>query len=381
MSFWLQSIEIGIDIAVAVLDAQTVTLEHGRVPAAAEEAAAGSHVRRDLFVLDGVGNVPIRIEHDLFHLVGDHGRLRFGFADDHARGVDRRPLFDHAQREFRDVDRHVERPEIVGEPAPALHIDENLADARLAADRPRLLALIEQPPCARADGAVGGHAAGRLERADRLAHGLVVFVFVRAGRKVEPLPQKRDLLVFHAEFEDRTGGNDDDVFLDLFDLAASELDQLLPQGLELRLVRLEAPQIAGRVGTDGDRFEHLRRIGQGKRGIEILADAHRLDASAAGVLGIVQHRVAHLRLRIGEPVFGVGIGGVERRGIGQRVIRRAQAVVVGLGDLGHHELGALGRAHSHPPRGGCGRAPRNIRRARPFGPYPRRTWWRRDPGR
>ena len=63
------------------------------------------------------------IEDDLFHLVGDHRRLLVGLADDDAGGNNRRAFLDDAQRELGDVDRHVERPKVVRQPAPALHID------------------------------------------------------------------------------------------------------------------------------------------------------------------------------------------------------------------------------------------------------------------
>ena len=178
----------------------------------------------------------------------------------------------------------------------------------------------------------------------RLEHGLVEFVRVRAGGNVEPLSQQRDLLVLDAEFEHRSGRNDHHVGLRLLDLAASELEQLLPERLELRLVGLEAPEIGSGVGADGDRFQHLRRIGKRKRRIEILAQPQRLDAAAARVFGIVEHGIADLHLGIGKPVARLGIGGVEAGGIGQGVIGGGEAIIVGLADLGHDLLGALGQA-------------------------------------
>src|SRR5262245_29739679 len=60
---------IGIDIAIAVFYAQAVTLEHRGVPGAAEEAATVPHIGRDHLHLDGVGDIPIGVEDDLFHLV------------------------------------------------------------------------------------------------------------------------------------------------------------------------------------------------------------------------------------------------------------------------------------------------------------------------
>ena len=128
--------------------------------------------------------------------------------------------------------------------------------------------------------------------------------------------------------------------LTLFDLAASELDQLLPQGFELRLVGLEAPQIGGRVGPDGDRFEHLGRIGQGERGIGFLLTAPARCVRRGRPWHSSGPHGSPSSPDIGEPVLGLGIGGTGRGGIRQGVIRGAQAIVVGLGDLGHHQLGA-----------------------------------------
>ena len=83
------------------------------------------------------------------------------------------------------------------------------------------------------------------------------------GRQVEPLSQQRHLLIHHAELEQGTVRDDVGGLRRGVHLAASKLDQLFPERLELRLVRLEAPQIGGRVRADGDQFDHLGRIGQG----------------------------------------------------------------------------------------------------------------------
>ena len=61
------------------------------------------------------------------------------------------------------------------------------------------------------------------------------------------LLQQRDLLVLDAEFQHGSCGDDDHAGLRLFDLAAAELEQLLPKRLELRLVGLEAPEIGSGV--------------------------------------------------------------------------------------------------------------------------------------
>jgi len=150
----------------------------------------------------------------------------------------------------------------------------------------------------------------------RFEHGLIEFCFVGTGGNFEPLPQERDLLMLHAEFEHGAVRNRDHGGLGFFDLAASELDQLLPQSLELGLVGLEAAQIGCGVGADGNRFEHLGRIGQREARIEILAESQRLEAPAPRILGIVEHRIAHLRFGVGEPIGGLRVGAIEAPGIG-----------------------------------------------------------------
>jgi len=177
-----------------------------------------------------------------------------------------------------------------------------------------------------------------------LEHGLVEFVRVRSGRHVEPLSEQRDLCILDAEFQHRSGRNDHHAWLRLLRLAASELKQLLAERLELRLVGLEAPEIGSGVGTDGDRFQDLRRIGERKCRIEILAQPERLDATAARILGVVEHGIADLHLGVGDPVTRLGVGGIEAGGIGQGVIGGGEAIVVGLADLRHDLLGALGEA-------------------------------------
>ena len=96
-----------------------------------QAAAAAGQIRPDLLGLDGVRHVPIGIEHDLLHVLAEDRRLLVGLADDHARRVDDLAVLDDAQHEFGDVDVHVEGAEVVGQPAPALHVDED--EALLAA--------------------------------------------------------------------------------------------------------------------------------------------------------------------------------------------------------------------------------------------------------
>ena len=112
-----------------------------------------------------------------------------------------------------------------------------------------------------------------LELAHRLEHGFVELRLVGAGLNVEALSQQRDLLVLHAEFEHRPFGDDDHVGLRLFDLAAAELEQLLPERFELRLVWLEAPKIGGGIGADGNKFSTSDGLGSANRRIEFFSAA------------------------------------------------------------------------------------------------------------
>ena len=77
-------------------------------------------------------------------------------------------------------------------------------------------------------------------------------------------------------------------------------------------------------------FDHLRGVGQRELGVEIFAQALRIDAAAAGVIGVIEHGKADLDLGVGKPVGGFCIGGVEAVSLGQRVVRGAKAIIVGL---------------------------------------------------
>ena len=67
------------------------------------------------------------------------------------------------------------------------------------------------------------------------------------GRRtyIESLPEQGHLLMLDAKLENGSLGDVDDR-LGVISLSAAEFDQLLPQSFELRLVRLETPQIDSR---------------------------------------------------------------------------------------------------------------------------------------
>ena len=212
----------------------------------------------------------------------------------------------------------------------------------------RILLAVEHAPRSVAHQTVGRRAVLELESPHGLEHVLVEQLLVGAGfcRDVEPLPEEDDLLVLDAELEHGAVGDDDHIGLGRFGrlAAAARLEQLLAQRLELGLVGLEAPQISRRVRANGDRAEHLRWIGQGESRVEVFAQALRIETAAARVAGVVEHGIADLDLGVGEPVIGFGVGCVELIRLGQRVVGRAQSIVVGLGDLAHGRLGAVVQA-------------------------------------
>ena len=82
-------------------------------------------------------------------------------------------------------------------------------NSRRASDRVRLAPMIEQPPRAGADHAVGHRAMGKLEllnrRADRLIEPHLVDGRAAGGirRHLEPLPEQCHLLMLDAELEQR----------------------------------------------------------------------------------------------------------------------------------------------------------------------------------
>ena len=148
------------------------------------------------------------------------------------------------------------------------------------------------------------HAAGFLEVLNGGVHRSVEYRLLAAilDRNVETLAEKRHLLIVDAELERRAVRDAHHVRVGI---AAAGCDQSLAQGLELRLVGLEAPQIGRRVGAEGDRFDHFHGIGQHELRIEVRAHALRRDAAAAGVASVSQHGKADLDLGVGER-FGVG---------------------------------------------------------------------------
>ena len=104
---------------------------------------------------------------------------------------------------------------------------------------------------------------------------------------------------------------------------------------------LEASQIGGRVGTDGNEADDFGRVRQIETGIEILTEALRLDPAAPSVARIFDDGGADLELGVGEFGNGVRRARVEPRKIRHFVIGGSEPVVVRLGNFLHDGL-ALG---------------------------------------
>ena len=149
----------------------------------------------DLFGLDRVRHVPIGIEHDLLHLVGDDRRLLVGLADHHPGGVHELAVSHHPHHELGDVDVDVELPEVVRQPAPALHVQEDQPRLRRACSL--LMLLVEQAPRARPHMPVRQYATGFLEVLNGGVHRSVEYRLLAAilDRNVETLAEKCHLLI------------------------------------------------------------------------------------------------------------------------------------------------------------------------------------------
>jgi hypothetical protein len=157
-----------IYIPAAVLHAQALAGENG---------SAGSQVRLQLVLLDRVGHAPERVENHLLHQIGEDWCLRVHLAGDDTLAMDHPAVLDDAYRELGDVDPDVVVAEVLGHPAPLLHVGQDAPGAALLDGIQRLtrrriddaVGLLQAMPC--------------LELRDRRGQGVVVEVLVLERRR------------------------------------------------------------------------------------------------------------------------------------------------------------------------------------------------------
>src|SRR5689334_24319821 len=129
-----------------------MALEHCGVElAAAEPGSLLADGWPNLLDLDRGRHIPERTEYNLLHLVGEDRSLLVGLADHDARRVNGLPVLDHAEHEFRNVDVDVIGPEVMREPAPALHVNQDGSDLGRACPLMRLSGCLSVQEAARAE--------------------------------------------------------------------------------------------------------------------------------------------------------------------------------------------------------------------------------------
>ena len=215
------------------------------------------------------------------------------------------PLAKHLQLELGDVHEDVVRPEFGRQPAPALHVDEDvglvgarLRQARIGQGRDRGLG----------QRAVGGKAAAALEAFDGVGHRAVVDVR-RARRSVEgagggalqaeAAAEQRHARIAHAELEHRSVRQ-----LDArrpLRPARPQAGKALLEGKVARLARIVGLQrVAGSVARHGEAGQH----GVGGRQVEgrgdELGDRGEVHASAPRVAGVEGDRRGELEIGLGD---------------------------------------------------------------------------------
>ena len=185
------------------------------------------------------------------------GVLLVRLADHHSGGVHELAVSHHPNHELGDVDVDVELPEVMRQPAPALHVQQDQPRPRGACSL--LMLLIEQAPRAWPHTSIRQHATGFLKALNGGVHRSIEYGFLVAilDRNVETLAKKSHLLVVDAELERRAVRDAHQIRVGI---ATTGSDQSLAQSLELRLVGLEATQVSRRVRAEGDRFDHFHRI-------------------------------------------------------------------------------------------------------------------------
>ena len=115
----------------------------------------------------------------------------------------------------------------------------------------------------------------------------------------------------------------------------AHLDELLPQLLELRLLRVQLAQVGVGLAGSGELLDHRFRLEQLRLAIEVGAELRRRigDAAAARIACVLQRRERHGELGIGERIRRRRVAG--RRGDhGRREVGGVEAPVIGFAELG-----------------------------------------------
>ena len=102
--------------------------------------------RQDVLLHHRLGRVPIRIEDDGLHVGGEHGRGIADRADQRLVGINGLPVLHDVQHERGRVVPHIDVAEVLGHPAPALHVDDQPLDVLVAAGGLGAFAVIAAPP-------------------------------------------------------------------------------------------------------------------------------------------------------------------------------------------------------------------------------------------
>ena len=168
-------------------------------------------LRQDRTAGDARRHVPEGVDLQVGHLVAEDRRHVEGLADHDALRQQRLGLVDQLEREVGEVDEDVALAQVVGHPAPALQVEDDLLD-------PGLDRHVEGCQGLRADGGVDSEAVAVLHAFDRLGEPRVVEIGIAAGgrrvvgrRQVAPepeaLPQQADPGIGHAGLQRRARGD------------------------------------------------------------------------------------------------------------------------------------------------------------------------------
>ncbi len=278
------------------------------------------------------------------HVGGEHRRGRLGLADHDPLGqhqlalvVDLGHLLGHAVPD-------VERAEVLRQPAPTLHVDDQPGGG-VAARRPQRV--VQGVAGCPSDNAGRLLPALLLKGLHRVGQRIVVDILLAAGRSgdAQALAQQGDVGMRLAGLELRSRRNAHVRGIDLR-LHAACRQHGLPQPLELRMLRMQPAQVGiDRIG-DGERRDQRLRIVDRRVLVEQLADRARVEPAAARMPPVLHDGEADLDLDIGQHLErGRAVDGRHL------VVGRAQAPVVGLAQLGDGILGALGEAGAAGPYG------------------------------